>query len=206
MGLLPTGLGPHGGQRQVSFFFSLRADRLDAFRTGDFEAWKRGVLKDVPESAPVLAQLTSPDSLLFSSYHDVVMWPWNTERVVYLGDAAHAMSPQLGQGANLALYDAMVLGDAVAREPTVVGALERYDRDRRTHLGFYQFATRWLTPFFQGDARLFSLLRDVLMPIGAALPPIRAQMVRSMLGVKRGIVRRSFPLEPLKGLLAGHSV
>ena len=36
------------------------------------------------------------------------------------------------------------------------------------------------------------------MPIGLAIPPVRAQMARSMLGIKRGIVRRSLPLEPLR--------
>ena len=92
----------------------------------------------------------------------------------------------------------MVLGECFAAEPDVPRALARYERERRTHLGFYQFATRWLTPFFQGDARIFGTLRDVLMPIGLAIPPIRAQMARSMLGIKRGIIRRSLPLEPLR--------
>jgi 2-polyprenyl-6-methoxyphenol hydroxylase-like FAD-dependent oxidoreductase len=118
-----------------------------------------------------------------------------------VGEAAHAMSPQLGQGANLALYDAKILGECFATERDVPSALARYDRERRAHLGFYQFATRWLTPFFQGDWSVFGMLRDLGMPIGLAIPPIREQMVRSMLGIKRGIVRRSLPLEPFRRAL-----
>ena len=186
IGLLPTGVGPQGGPRQVSFFFSLRADQLDAFHAGDFEAWKAGVLKDMPESAPVLDQLRAHDSLLFSSYHDVVMWPWNTERVVYLGDAAHAMSPQLGQGCNLALLDAWFLSEAMRGSESVPDALFRYSRIRRWHLGWYQFITRWLTPFFQSDHVWLQPLRDVGLAWATRVPWVRKQMVSAMCGVSRG--------------------
>jgi 2-polyprenyl-6-methoxyphenol hydroxylase-like FAD-dependent oxidoreductase len=47
--------------------------------------------------------------------------------VVLLGDAAHAMTPNLGQGANQALEDAVVLAVVVAAG----GALAGYDRQRR---------------------------------------------------------------------------
>jgi len=186
IGLLPTGHGPQGGPRQVSFFFSLRADRLEAFHAGDFEGWKAGVLEDVPEAAPVLEQLISHDSLLFSSYHDVVMWPWNTERVVYLGDAAHAMSPQLGQGCNLALLDAWFLSEALRGTESVPDALFRYSRIRRWHLNWYQLITRWLTPFFQSDLVWLQPLRDVGMAWASRVPWVRKQMVAAMAGVSRG--------------------
>ena len=196
IGLLPTGVGPQGGPRMVSIFFSLRADQLDAFHAGDFEAWKASVLKDVPQSAPVLDQLHSHQDLLFSSYHDVVMWPWNTERVVYLGDAAHAMSPQLGQGCNLALLDAWELSEAMRGSESVPDALYRYSRNRRWHLGWYQFITRWLTPFFQSDHTWLRPLRDVGLAWATRLPWVRKQMVSAMCGVSRGPF---MPLLPLPG-------
>lgn len=186
VGLLPTGVGPEGGPRQVSFFFSLRGDQLDAFRAGDLEAWKAGVLADAPQAAPVLAQLRSGDALLYSAYHDVEMWPWNTDRVVYVGDAAHAMSPQLGQGCNLALLDAWCLAEAMKGAQSVPDGLYRYSRERRWHLGWYQLVTRWLTPFFQSDLGCLQPLRDHGLAWATQVPWVRRQMVAAMAGTSRG--------------------
>jgi 2-polyprenyl-6-methoxyphenol hydroxylase-like FAD-dependent oxidoreductase len=170
----------------VSFFYSLRGDRIDAFKTGDFSKWKAEVLADVPEAGPVLEHLPSADAMLFSGYHDVVMWPWNTERVVYLGDAAHATSPQLGQGCNLALLDAWYLAEAMREAESVPDALFTYSRRRRWHLTWYQFITRWLTPFFQSDLTWLQPLRDIGMAQVTKVPWVRKQMVAAMAGVSRG--------------------
>ncbi|WP_275003448.1 FAD-dependent monooxygenase [Promicromonospora iranensis] len=52
-------------------------------------------------------------------------------RVALLGDAAHAMSPDRGQGAGHTLEDAVVLAHALSAEPGVEHALARYDAERR---------------------------------------------------------------------------
>jgi 2-polyprenyl-6-methoxyphenol hydroxylase-like FAD-dependent oxidoreductase len=52
-------------------------------------------------------------------------------RVALLGDAAHAMPPHLGQGAGMALEDAVVLAAELRAGPDMVSALARYDRARR---------------------------------------------------------------------------
>lgn len=184
VGLLPTGLGPDPTNETplVSLFYSIREDAVPAWRARGLEAWKDEVRASVPDAATILDQVTDADQLLFAAYHDVVMDPWNTSNVVYLGDAAHAMSPQLGQGANLALFDAWVLAEALAAEPYLPLALDRYTRARRGHLGFYQFATRALTPFFQGDEPWFGVLRDLFMPLAAWLPPTRWFMTAAMTG------------------------
>jgi 2-polyprenyl-6-methoxyphenol hydroxylase-like FAD-dependent oxidoreductase len=57
---------------------------------------------------------------------------WDFGRVTLLGDAAHAMTPDLGQGSAQAIHDALVLGKAVRAAPhDVEAALEAYDRARR---------------------------------------------------------------------------
>ena len=55
---------------------------------------------------------------------------WHHERVVLLGDAAHAMTPNLGQGAGQAIEDAVVLDECLATESSLEGALLRYEQRR----------------------------------------------------------------------------
>lgn len=57
--------------------------------------------------------------------------PFARGRVVLLGDAAHAMTPHLGQGGCQALEDAVVLAAALARTAALDAALADYDRQRR---------------------------------------------------------------------------
>jgi 2-polyprenyl-6-methoxyphenol hydroxylase-like FAD-dependent oxidoreductase len=188
LGLLPTGLGPDDPVPRVSLFWSLRCDEHARWRTTGLVAWKEQILRLRPDAEAVLAQIEDPEQVLLASYHDVVMRRWHTHNVVYLGDAAHAMSPQLGQGCNLALWDAMTLADCIAAEPTLAGALGAYSAARERHLGFYQFATRWLTPFFQSDSALLGLLRDHGMGALNKLGPFQREMVRTMCGVKLGLL------------------
>ena len=56
---------------------------------------------------------------------------WFSGRLVLLGDAAHAMPPNLGQGANSALVDGVVLAEELASAPSVKDALVGYDKRRR---------------------------------------------------------------------------
>ncbi len=56
--------------------------------------------------------------------------PWHKGRVVLLGDAIHATTPHLGQGAGMAIEDSIVLADELAKTDDVEGALIAY-RERR---------------------------------------------------------------------------
>ncbi|HJQ75761.1 MAG TPA: FAD-dependent monooxygenase [Acidimicrobiia bacterium] len=49
--------------------------------------------------------------------------PWAAGRVVLVGDAAHASSPNMAQGAAMALEDALVLADELEKSHPVVRAL-----------------------------------------------------------------------------------
>lgn len=197
LGMLPTGRGPGHmpGPDLVSLFWSIRCDRVDEWRARGLTAWKDELAALVPESVPVLDQIESADQVLFARYHDVVMHRWSTRNVVYLGDAAHATSPQLGQGCNLALWDAMVLADVLAEEDKDLSvALDRYSRTRAEHLAFYQFSTRMLTPFFQGDETWLGSLRDLTMPLMVKFPITNRIMTLAMLGVIDGFGGRMLQL------------
>ncbi len=187
LGLLPTGLGPHGEQPIVSLFWSIRADRLEEWRAAGLARWKEEVLAMAPAAAPVIEQIASADQVVFAGYRDVRMRRWHAPGTVVLGDAGHATSPQLGQGANLALWDALVLADTLAAGRD----LAAYTRARRAHLGYYQLAARWLTPLFQSDSRTAGWLRDRFLPLFNRIGPTRRLMTETMAGTRRGIIRRS---------------
>jgi len=191
LGVMPTGSGPDNQVPVVSLFWSLRADRLEAWRANGLAAWKRQVADLAPETRALLGHIGRPEQLTWAGYSDVVMRRWHGGRVAVLGDCAHAMSPQLGQGANLALIDAQVLaanlrGLEAGADPGA--ALAQYSRQRRGQVRYYQRASRWLTPVYQSDGRLIPLLRDGFMHLTCKLPLLRGQMLDTLAGVKAGML------------------
>lgn len=185
VGILPTGLDP-SGKRVVSLFVSLCLEELPALRSRGIEALRQEILRVSPAAESLLPQLDSFDELRIAEYFDVSMPRWNAPGIVAIGDAAHATSPQLGQGANLALVDAKVLADCLRENLDVEAALRRYSILRADHLNYYQFATRFLTPFFQSTFAPLGLLRDWAMPVALKIPYAEREMIRSMAGTKTG--------------------
>ncbi|PSK98425.1 2-polyprenyl-6-methoxyphenol hydroxylase-like FAD-dependent oxidoreductase [Murinocardiopsis flavida] len=79
-----------------------------------------------------LLAATPPEAVLHHDITDLAPLPTYVKgRVALLGDAAHPMYPDLGQGAGQAIEDAVVLGAALAGTADIDAALLRYDRERR---------------------------------------------------------------------------
>lgn len=171
-GLLPVGTPPGHDRPQVALFWSLRADRLAAWRDAGMDAWRAAFRAIWPEAEPLFGQLTDPDQFLFADYaHRTHRRPVEP-RLIHLGDAWHATSPQLGQGANMALLDAAALAAGLAAHPAdLAAALTHTVRLRRRHVLLYQAISRVFTPVYQSDSRMLPWLRDRLVGPLAAFPP-----------------------------------
>lgn len=89
--------------------------------------------------------------------------PWFTSRVVFIGDAAHASTPHLGQGAAMAVEDAVVLGELVGVATSVATLGEAFMQRRFQRATRIQNASFAIGEYEQGrrpDLDLQALLRD----------------------------------------------
>jgi len=89
----------------------------------------------------VLAQVDSPEQLHFSAIEEVLHEPWGRGRVVLIGDAAHAMSPNMACGAAMAFEDALVLADLISQRGTVSGIVPGFIRRRSPRIGWVRRQT-----------------------------------------------------------------
>jgi 2-polyprenyl-6-methoxyphenol hydroxylase-like FAD-dependent oxidoreductase len=175
LGVLPIGRLPGDPIPKAAIFWSLRADAHDLWRDRGLAAWAEEAAALWPEATPFFAQIDHPDRLTMARYsHGSLRRPF-APGLAILGDAAHRTSPQLGQGANMALLDALALARALDHFPgpqALPDALRAYGAARRWHVRSYQTLSAAFTPQYQGDSRWLPVLRDrVLYPL-SCLPPL----------------------------------
>lgn len=157
----------------AAFFWSLKARDYDAWRDKGIRHWKEEVQRLWPELEQRLEAVQSPDDLVFARYaHHTTRRPVDG-RLIHIGDSWHAASPQLGQGANMALLDAYALTKAMSENANLEAALETFLSLRRGHVQFYQLISRWFTPFYQSDGNVLPWLRDHLATPLSQLPPVQ---------------------------------
>ena len=144
------------------------------------------------------------------------MWRFHTGRVVCIGDVSHSMSPQLGQGANLAMIDAEKLVDALvascregarpadgARGPRDVdAALSAYTASRWLRVLFYQAQSRVLTPLFASRSELLRALRDTFAHAGCHTPGLQRYVHAVLCGAQSPNLVGTIPSEEYLGFLA----
>ena len=92
--------------------------------SGLFEAWH-------PRVRRVITSTPQDDVIRHDVFGLRRSRPWVAGRVVLVGDAAHGMTPDLGQGGAFALEDAVSLADHLGAEADVDAALGGYERERR---------------------------------------------------------------------------
>ncbi|MFF4169415.1 FAD-dependent monooxygenase [Streptomyces sp. NPDC001744] len=93
--------------------------------------------------AEALAAVTDPSAVVYSRISQVTVGgPWHAGRVVLAGDAAHASTPHLAQGAAMAVEDALVLAGALDAAASVPEALESWEARRRPRALWVQALSR----------------------------------------------------------------
>jgi 2-polyprenyl-6-methoxyphenol hydroxylase-like FAD-dependent oxidoreductase len=106
---------------------------------------------------------------------------WSSGRVVLLGDAAHAIGPHAGQGASMAIEDAVVLSSCLAATLDYGAAFVRYETLRRPRIARVVKLTRQNASRKQKNSRLSLFLRDLLLPL---LVPLTVKASRRLLAYR----------------------
>jgi 2-polyprenyl-6-methoxyphenol hydroxylase-like FAD-dependent oxidoreductase len=127
----------------------------------NLEAW----IESHPQYRDYLERLPRHPVEYWRPFYNVTCSSWSKGRVAIVGDAAHGMAPNLGQGAGVAIVNAVVLARMLAKEKDVPRALQRWEQMERpyvdkTQLMSYVYGavgTRW-------PRRLLGL-RSKLLPL-----------------------------------------
>jgi len=160
-GIVPIGFGeiywfavadaPPGGTD-----VDVRGELLTRFR-----AWH--------EPVGAIIEATPPDRIVRTDIYDrEPIARWHTGRVVLIGDAAHPMTPNLGQGAGQAIEDAVVLDECLAASSSIEDALTRYEQRRVARANSIVRASRRFGAIAQWSNPIAAWLRDRAMSLTPA--------------------------------------
>ena len=127
-----AGLVPMTEELMYMFLVSEEPEGMQLPVVGSAAAMRSRAKMPAPQLQPWLEQITE-DAEVVARPMEVIFLkdqPWHKGRVVLLGDAVHASTPHLAQGAGMAIEDAMVLAEELAGADTPESAFDAY-RARR---------------------------------------------------------------------------
>jgi 2-polyprenyl-6-methoxyphenol hydroxylase-like FAD-dependent oxidoreductase len=183
------GQAPLGGDLVYFWAAAHVGAAADAVSRRDLDAFGHEWLQVLPAAADLLERVPSFDDLLVNTVSRVDCRRWFSGRLVLLGDAAHAMPPNLGQGANSALVDGVILAEELVGTPSVKDALLRYDKRRRPVARRVQ-RTAEILQRLCGVERVTALrARDALLTGFARFPRLSEGAIRRALAADVGAVR-----------------
>ncbi|KCZ55940.1 hypothetical protein HY29_10060 [Hyphomonas beringensis] len=194
-GVMPSGQLTSDGKQTLTFFWSIRADAYLDWKKAPLDDWKKEATALWPDTEGLLAQITYHDQLTFARYDHRTHVPVVRERLVHIGDSWHAASPQLGQGANLALLDAYALARALRTHSDTGAALTAYVKMRRGHVRLFQAMSWMFTPVYQSESVVLAWLRDWLAAPLSRVPPA-PQMLAGMVSGAIGRPLKKLGLKP----------
>jgi 2-polyprenyl-6-methoxyphenol hydroxylase-like FAD-dependent oxidoreductase len=130
----PTGVGlvPMSDSQMYMYVTTPEPDNR-RYSEDELAAAMRSKLAGVPapQIQALVSQITEDDGVVYRPLETFFLdGAWSKGRIVLLGDAVHATTPHLGQGAGMAIEDAIVLADELSKAETPQEAFQAY-RDRR---------------------------------------------------------------------------
>jgi 2-polyprenyl-6-methoxyphenol hydroxylase-like FAD-dependent oxidoreductase len=119
---------------------------------------------DWHDPIPEVIEATAETDILRNDIYELKrLHQWSRGRVTLLGDAAHAMTPDLGQGACIAIEDAVELGECLKAETDIVAALKRYEKRRVTRANRIALLAHMIGQAVQWENPVLSGVRNTLV-------------------------------------------
>ncbi len=168
-----VGIVPLAGGEVYAFFVADAPRGTPADATAAMPASVRARFADFGGDVPrVLASMRDDAPLLHHDIEEVEQTPWCRGSVALLGDAAHAMTPNFGQGAAMAIEDAVVLARELVAHRDAASALRAYEARRRPRVEGIQRDARRFGAVGQWRSPLAAWARDLAVRL---TPPSATQ-------------------------------
>jgi 2-polyprenyl-6-methoxyphenol hydroxylase-like FAD-dependent oxidoreductase len=177
-----TPLGAFGAAPvgRLTYFYAAgyRQPAAAALKRRDLAAFSDVWRKQLSVAGEVLDQVREIDQLLVNGVRRVRCRRWSDGKLVLIGDAAHAMAPNLGQGANSAMVDAAVLAEELTKQSTIEQALTRYETRRLHKVTSLQGIADDLAQLSGLAAGWRITIRDTLIRQSIRLPRLMESQIR----------------------------
>ncbi|WP_164857263.1 FAD-dependent monooxygenase [Sphingomonas crocodyli] len=193
LGLAKMGSIP--GPERTASWYNLRGGELinlvfmsrwDAWVDEDWRA--RATIDDVreafvgwcPLTRELIERLPADGILRWGLFDRPPYEHWSQGHIAFVGDAVHPMLPYMGQGAAMAIEDAVILARLFDAEASQADALARYGEVRRPRTDWIQMASRQRADFWEKTdprAQLGTAMADAhlaIYPYDAATAPLTA--------------------------------
>lgn len=130
-GILPMGRG------RVCWYATCNGEPSPANPTACRKAEVRALFKDWHAPIGALIESTDPADILKNDAHDrKPLKSWGEGLVTLLGDAAHPITPNVGQGACMAIEDGACLAKCLIASPDIAAAFRSYEAKRGPRTGY----------------------------------------------------------------------
>ena len=129
----PTGIGlvPISDELMYMFVTTPEPDKPFYPTKGIAQVMCAKLAKAPPQIREMVQQITDDDGVVYRPLEQMMLYgEWHKGRIVLLGDAVHATTPHLGQGAGMAIEDSLVLADELSNNDTPEAAFKAF-RERR---------------------------------------------------------------------------
>jgi 2-polyprenyl-6-methoxyphenol hydroxylase-like FAD-dependent oxidoreductase len=154
-------------KQPVYWFNSYAAEHGGDGKVQDPTGYAKQILELHADDPPPNATILSTVDKIERNYPVFDMPPlpkWSKDRVVLVGDCAHAVGPHAGQGASMGIEDALVLAASLSAHESHTRAYDRYEELRRRRIEKVVRLTARNSSQKRSNSKFSLFIRDLILP------------------------------------------